>query len=290
MQSTIWFFVSICWIVIGIPLAIIPKTVILLEKKILNKLRFFSNEVPNEYVKKSEVFITCAMGVTGVIVGVLIFAQVKFQLIVPYDNTYLTYSCKTRLELPFTGKWKIVAGGKNPIDNHHSRNRSQRYAYDFLVVDERGNSYAGDPNKNESYFAFARPILSPARGEIVQVVNGVKDNNPGVMNSYFAPGNMVIIDHGNNEFSVLAHFKHRSIRVDVNDIVSAGDQLGNCGNSGNSSESHIHYHLQNSPHLLTGKGLPPIFHNYILGKCKNILKGTPGSHLSVTGKLKVSGN
>ena len=292
MQSTIWSFISICWILIGIPLAIIPKTLILLEKKILNKLRFSPREVTNEYIKKSEVLITRSLGMTGIIAGVLIFVQVNFQLIMPYDNTYLEYSCKTPLELPFAGEWKIVAGGKNPINNHHSRNRSQRYAYDFLVVDEQGNTHTGDPNNNKSYFAFARPILSPAKGEIVQVVDGVKDNNPGVMNSYFVPGNMVIIDHGNSEYSVLAHFKYHSIKVKVNDTVLAGDQLGNCGNSGNSSEPHIHYHLQNSPNILTGKGLPPTFHNYMLGKDKKISNGTPESNSSVTNlteKLRTSG-
>jgi murein DD-endopeptidase MepM/ murein hydrolase activator NlpD len=45
--------------------------------------------------------------------------------------------------------------------------------------------------------------------------------------------------------------------------VQRGEVLGRCGNSGNSSEAHLHYHLQNTPEFNQGEGLPPQFQNYV---------------------------
>jgi murein DD-endopeptidase MepM/ murein hydrolase activator NlpD len=60
-------------------------------------------------------------------------------------------------------------------------------------------------------------------------------------------GNYVIIDHGNGEYSFLAHLKKGSMVVAVGDSLKSGQFIGLCGNSGNSSEPHLHYHLQNKP-------------------------------------------
>ena len=42
----------------------------------------------------------------------------------------------------------------------------------------------------------------------------------------------------------------------------AGDVIGECGNSGRSSEPHLHYHMQNTPDIMNGEGLPAQFQNY----------------------------
>ena len=63
------------------------------------------------------------------------------------------------------------------------------------------------------------------------------------------------------EFAVLAHFKPYSIRVKPGDKVRRGQFLGLCGNSGNSSEPHLHFHLQNSATLQDGIGFTPILSN-----------------------------
>ena len=87
-------------------------------------------------------------------------------------------------------------------------------------------------------------------------------------------GNRVVIDHGNGEYSIIAHFKMGSIVVKKNSFVKQGQLLGLCGNSGQSSEPHIHYHLQNSPDIDHGEGLPVKFYSY-LSNGKHIEVGEP---------------
>ena len=83
------------------------------------------------------------------------------------------------------------------------------------------------------------------------------------MNPKQPMGNHVIIDHGNSEYSFLAHFKQGSLSVQKGDTVTLGQIIGLCGNSGNSSEAHIHYHLQNTAVFGSGEGLPAQFTNYL---------------------------
>jgi murein DD-endopeptidase MepM/ murein hydrolase activator NlpD len=117
----------------------------------------------------------------------------------------------------------------------------------LLGVDENGKTHRGDGTKNEDYICFGRNILAPADGVVVEAIDGVRDNTPGSMNPYCLLGNCVVIQHRTNEFSVLAHFQHGSMAVKAGDQVKRGQLLGRCGNSGNSSEPHLHYHLQHSP-------------------------------------------
>ena len=73
---------------------------------------------------------------------------------------------------------------------------------------------------------------------------------------------------------MFAHIRPGSVRVKVGQTVAAGDTLGLCGNSGNSSEPHLHYHLQNSPRLFDADGLPAQFVNY-LSNGKSVARGLP---------------
>ena len=66
------------------------------------------------------------------------------------------------------------------------------------------------------------------------------------MNPIFATGNTVLIKTSNNEYILLAHFKQHSIKVKQGDVVKRGQILGLCGNSGNSSEPHLHFHIQDA--------------------------------------------
>jgi murein DD-endopeptidase MepM/ murein hydrolase activator NlpD len=79
------------------------------------------------------------------------------------------------------------------------------------------------------------------------------------MNPYSALGNAVFIQHRENEVSVLAHLKLDSVKVKVGDKVARGQLIGLCGNSGNSSEPHLHYHLQNTPIIQDGTGIKCLF-------------------------------
>lgn len=171
------------------------------------------------------------------------------------DNIYT----ETVFDFPFQDKWFVFWGGTNSLVNYHYAYENQRYAYDFIIMNEH-STYEGDPALNESYYAFGKEYLAPADGLVVKVERSVKDNEPvGRMNEKQSLGNYVILDHGNNEFSYLAHFKNQSIVVKEGDSVKQGDLLGLVGNSGNSSEPHIHFHVADSPDPMTSKGIRIMF-------------------------------
>jgi hypothetical protein len=162
---------------------------------------------------------------------------------------------KTTFELPFHGDWFTYWGGTNVLVNYHYDYESQRYAYDIIMMN-KGLSYKGDPTKNESYYAFGQPIIAAAAGKVVEVVNDIEDNVPvGTANPDHPAGNHVIIDHGNGEFSYYAHLQKGSVSVKVGDEVNVGDDLGKCGNSGNSSEAHLHFQVSDGADLYTSKSI-----------------------------------
>jgi hypothetical protein len=166
---------------------------------------------------------------------------------------------QTQLTLPFKGKWLVFWGGDTKELNQHHDIPNQRFAFDFVGEDESGKTHKNDGKNNEDYFAFGREIVSPADGIVTDVINGVRDNVPGSMNPYSALGNTVLIKHRGNEVSVLSHFKLDSIKVRVGDNVTMGQVIGRCGNSGNSSEPHLHYHLQNTAVVQDGTGIKCLF-------------------------------
>ena len=96
-------------------------------------------------------------------------------------------------------------------------------------------------------------------GEVVLVVDGVKDNKPGQANPLFVPGNTVIIKTNHDEYLFYAHFKQHSILVKQGQQVKQGDVLGLCGNSGNSTEPHIHFHIQNVENSINATGIKAFF-------------------------------
>lgn len=176
---------------------------------------------------------------------------------------------ETVLSLPFEGKWMVFWGGDTKELNAHHDAQNQQYAFDFLVADEQGQTHKSEGLINEDYYAFGQKVLAPADGVITEVIQGVRDNTPGSMNPYSALGNAVVIQHREHEVSVLAHFKQDSILVKPGDKVGKGQVLGLCGNSGNSSEPHIHYHLQNTPIIQDGTGIKCFFDNVVVTKDGN---------------------
>ena len=171
---------------------------------------------------------------------------------------------ETKLSLPLKGEWLVLWGGDTKQLNQHHDVPNQRFAFDFLVTDKAGSTHKGKGLSNEDYYAFGKQVLAPADGVVTDVISGVRDNAPGSMNPYSALGNAVFIQHREHEVSVLAHFKNGSIKVKVGDKVKKGQLIGLCGNSGNSSEPHVHYHLQNTPIIQDGMGIKCLFDEVIL--------------------------
>ena len=172
------------------------------------------------------------------------------------------YRTKAAVHLPFAGAWFVATGGPDPAHNRHSGSATQRYAYDFLIQ-RGGATHRGDGRRNTDYFAYGQPILAPVSGTVVVKVDGVPENMPGQMNSYDIAGNYLLIDDGHQEWVLLAHLQPHSSPVEVGQHVAAGQKIGSCGNSGRSSEPHLHVHMQNSADTDRAAGLPITFQQYI---------------------------
>ena len=163
----------------------------------------------------------------------------------PYTEAKEIIRNTTKMQVPFKGEWSVTWGGDTKELNYHVESVAQKNAFDILIRDSTGSTHKGDGQRNEDYYAFGKELFAPCEGEVVLVVDGVKDNVPRTLNPVYVPGNTVIIKTNLGEFIFFAHFKQHSIVVKQGQKVKAGDLLGLCGNSGNSSEPHLHFHLQN---------------------------------------------
>jgi murein DD-endopeptidase MepM/ murein hydrolase activator NlpD len=162
---------------------------------------------------------------------------------------------QTELSLPFTGAWVVTAGGEIREGTAPQNLLHQPYSFEFSGANAAGLRYKNDGKANEDYFGYAREVIAPASGTVVEVIDGIRDNSPGLRNPYALIGNTIVIQHSNREYSVLAFLKQNSIRVKVGDRIARGQVLAQCGNSGNATEPLLHYHLQDSPYLQTAKGI-----------------------------------
>lgn len=165
----------------------------------------------------------------------------------------------TKLILPFKDIWTVTWGGDTKELNYHVESKSQKNAFDLIITNDKGTSYKTNGLENEDYYAFGKEIIAPADAEIVYAIDGVKDNIPGELNPFFNAGNCVMLKTKNNEFIFIAHFKQQSIQVKQGQTVKKGSVLGLCGNSGSSSEPHIHFHIQNIENMNLATGVKCYF-------------------------------
>jgi hypothetical protein len=163
------------------------------------------------------------------------------------------------LRLPFRGRRAVTSGGPTPELNLHLLGpRESQFGIDFVAVDEQGRTCRGDGSRNEDHYSYGQEVLAVAAGSVVKVVDGLPDNRPGSRDSSNS-GNAIVLRHGDDEYSVYLHLRPYRARVKVGDRVVAGQVIGECGNSGNSSDAHIHLHLTNSPVVQDATGFPPYF-------------------------------
>jgi hypothetical protein len=200
----------------------------------------------------------------------------------PAATEFLDYRTQTALHLPFAGEWYVYWGGRSVAENRHVMARDQRFAYDFLILarGRGGQSYRSSGESNTDYYCFGQPVYAPAGGSVVKAENELPDNTPGEMNPKAALGNCVILDHGCGEFSFFAHFRCGTVVVRSGERVHCGQLLAQCGNSGNSSEPHLHYHLQNTAVPFRGDGLPAFFVEYVANG-KPVSRGEPVARQAV---------
>ena len=144
---------------------------------------------------------------------------------------------------------------------------AQRYAIDFVRVEEN-KTFSGEASENESYFLYGAEVLAVGAGSIVEVRDEVAENvpteplPPATIES--ATGNYVLQQLGDGRFALYAHLQPGSLRVRAGDEVEPGQVLGLVGNSGNSSEPHLHFHVTDAASPLGANGLPYVFDQFEL--------------------------
>jgi hypothetical protein len=173
---------------------------------------------------------------------------------------YRTPDGAVDLASPLRGTHVVLNGGVSPFTNAHFRVRPQDYALDILGVNAFGAraSLTGSRRDLESYVIYGKPVFSPCDGTISVVENDLPDQVPPERDTENIAGNHVLVECLGLEL-LLAHLRQHSVRVNVGDIVAVGDPLGEVGNSGNTTEPHLHIHAERGGEpgvVLDGKGVP----------------------------------
>ncbi|MEV0774421.1 M23 family metallopeptidase [Streptomyces sp. NPDC050433] len=180
---------------------------------------------------------------------------------------------------PVSGRWTALNSPADKVPSHGIHGYGQTYAIDILVAPEpdtrppfavlwplaRGNS---------RYPAFGAPVLAVADATVVHVLDRRRDHLtrtswPALAwmmviegaareaaGASWIVGNHVILDLGDGTYAMYAHLKQGSVTVAVGDTVRAGQRIADCGNTGNSTEAHVHFQLMDGPDLDTARGVP----------------------------------
>lgn len=144
------------------------------------------------------------------------------------------------IALPFSGRWTVWQG----FEGQWTHKGSWKYAYDFVITDQLGNTHKNGGAQLSDYYALNKSVLSPVRGRVVKIINGMDDNPIGVADKANPWGNLIIIYDDRGFYVEISHFAKDSIKVYEGQWVERGALLGLCGNSGNSPQPHIHVQAQ----------------------------------------------
>ncbi len=161
---------------------------------------------------------------------------------------------KSELILPFHGVWYVFWGGKKPSDNYHNSYPSMKGASDFWVMGSNGKSHRQGATRNEDFYAFGKEIIAPVDSKVIYAYDKIPDNKWPAMNSNAGTGNVVLLETKNKEYIVLGHLMQNSVEVVEGQQVKQGEVIGLCGNSGKSTEPHLHFQIQNIPDFASPKG------------------------------------
>lgn len=120
----------------------------------------------------------------------------------------------------------------------------------------------------QQFPAWNRPVYAMASGMVVRAVNTLRDNAIGETDRSNIDGNHVMIAHDDGTFSLYDHLRQGSVGVGVGDAVRAGQLLGRVGNSGNTSEPHLHLQLQTTADLDPAKAIsiPMVFGDIVVNE------------------------
>jgi murein DD-endopeptidase MepM/ murein hydrolase activator NlpD len=216
-----------------------------------------SDIYPDQRKAISDIFFDCPVGMIGesVVVEVQYKAGDKIQS--NKVSTALKRSPAFAGRLPFDGIWYVA--NEHGFLDQHKRFLAEAYAYDFIQIGANGKSFQKDGTHNVDYYAYGKKVLAAKDGTVLSVRTDIVENDPGKINTNSPGGNVVVIDHGDGQFGYYAHLRPNSITVKVGAKVKAGDPIGDVGNSGESTEPSLHFHIMNSADINMADGIPAVF-------------------------------
>lgn len=180
---------------------------------------------------------------------------------------------------PVAGRWVALNSPADRVPSHGTHGYGQTYAIDIVAEPEEG----GRPpfrwlwpvaRPNRDFPAFGAPLVAVADATVVHASDGRRDHlsrNSGPALAYlmlveaslrdmagarWIVGNHVVLDLGGGTYAAYAHLRRGSLQVGAGDTVRAGQVLAHCGNSGNSTEPHVHFQLMDHPDLDVARGIP----------------------------------
>jgi hypothetical protein len=189
------------------------------------------------------------------------------------------------LAYPFLGRWLTRNSPANRVPSHRTTVFATSFAIDFIPVDDAGRTAPFNwgsllrPEPAERFPGLGRAILAPVQG----VVRGIHDTAPdhkafrGLPSVGYAltqgrraasgwaglAGNHVMIETRAGTVVVVCHLQHGSVRVHVGQGVGVGQPLGHCGNSGNSTEPHVHVQAIDHVDVLQASAVPITFGGHL---------------------------
>ena len=194
---------------------------------------------------------------------------------------------EVEISLPFTGRWLARNSPARRVPSHGTDLFGERYAIDFVGVDDRHRTagtrdwrtlVATEPP--ERFVAFGRPVLAPGDGTVVHVHDAEPDHEARRSQLALVPyalgqagrlrqgagavaGNHVVVHlRASGAFVLLAHLQLGSVRVSSGQEVVAGQEVARCGNSGNSTQPHVHLQVMDSADPAVARGVPVTFRHF----------------------------
>ncbi|WP_411075296.1 M23 family metallopeptidase [Streptomyces sp. cmx-4-7] len=206
---------------------------------------------------------------------------------------------------PVTGRWTALNSPADRTPSHGTHQYGQTYAIDILAEAE-AEAEDGERSRpsfawlwpvarrSEDFPAFGAPLFAVADATVVHAEDGQRDHLSrnslpaalylllfeGIVRVLAGArrivGNHLILDLGDGTHAVYAHLRRGSLTVRAGDRVTAGQELARCGNSGNSTEPHLHFHLMDGPDLDTARGVPFTWRGVGVPRNKETFEAIPG--------------